>query len=299
MPSAMSLHELEREARIRLRKLAVPGSYLDTGGNAAAFAEMTPRNAYARPVASWDRRLVAQFEAHGWIRRNPLGQLELSNGGRRWLQDRELKLPAAKTGRSANGNRAAKARPAASTAMAGADVVINDAESPLAWLASRKGADGRPLLSQDMYDAGERLRRDFETGQMSDRVTAQWGVTLKSGAHGRSGIAESGLTCSERALDARQRVWRALQHVGPGLSSILLEVCCLASGLEMAERHLNWPKRSAKLVLIIALERLAGHYGYGAGGSAPRRGLQMWGMTDYRPDLLGHLEEAAGQPDGK
>jgi hypothetical protein len=174
-------------------------------------------------------------------------------------------------------------------------IVVDDAESPLAWLASRKGPDGRPLLTQQMFDAGERLRRDFEAGQMSQRVTAQWGASIMPGARGRSGLPGQTLTQTEQALAARQRVWNALQHAGPGLSSVLLEVCCLASGLEAAERHLKWPKRSAKLVLLIALERLVQHYGYdGKPACALINQLQMWGAEDYRPELLGHLAKHQG-----
>jgi hypothetical protein len=103
-------------------------------------------------------------------------------------------------------------------------VVVDDAESPLAWLASRKGPDGRPLLSQQMFDAGERLRRDFEAGQMSDRVTAQWGASIMPGARGRSGLPGQTLTavkghwrrangsgrlCSMRDRDCRLCCWRS------------------------------------------------------------------------------------------
>ncbi|MFP4003568.1 MAG: DUF6456 domain-containing protein, partial [Alphaproteobacteria bacterium] len=48
---------------------------------------------------------------------------------------------------------------------------------------------------------------------------------------------------------------------GPGLADALLQVCCHLKGLEEAERALGWPRRSGKLVLAIALERLAVHYG--------------------------------------
>jgi hypothetical protein len=172
------------------------------------------------------------------------------------------------------------------------EIVVNDAESPLAWLAGRKGPDGKPLLSQAMFDAGERLRRDYETARMGSRITACWDAAAQP-LNKRCGPGpDARLSHSERVVAARQRVWRALEAAGPGLSSILLEVCCLASGLETAERHLKWPKRSAKLVLVLALDRLAAHYGYDRGAQGGRGGrITSWGLTDFRPDLLGHLEE--------
>jgi hypothetical protein len=38
-------------------------------------------------------------------------------------------------------------------------VLINDSESPLAWLARRKGRDGRGLISPNQYIAGEKTPR--------------------------------------------------------------------------------------------------------------------------------------------
>ena len=35
---------------------------------------------------------------------------------------------------------------------------FNDAENPLTWLRARRGRDGRPLISEVQYLAGERLR---------------------------------------------------------------------------------------------------------------------------------------------
>ena len=277
MPSAISRHQLEREAKVLLRKLAADGCYLMplAGAKSGQWGLMTARNGHKRPVASMDASMIASMQVCGWLEQNPLGCMILSGGGRAWLAAQGIKVrQPEKAGKS----------------QAEATAAVNMAESPLAWLAGRKGPDGKPMLSPDMMQAGERLRRDFETGQMGERVTSQWGASIMPGQRGRAGMADVGLNRSERALAARQRVWRALQHVGPGLSSILLEVCCLASGLEAAERHLKWPKRSARLVLLIALERLAQHYGYGD-ESVPRgaAGLQVWGLPDYRPDLLGHL----------
>ena len=42
-----------------------------------------------------------------------------------------------------------------------ASVLANDSESPLAWLARRKGRDRRAMVSPDQFVAGERLRADL------------------------------------------------------------------------------------------------------------------------------------------
>jgi hypothetical protein len=79
-------------------------------------------------------------------------------------------------------------------------------------------------------------------------------------------------------LAARSRVERALKAAGEGLSTILLEVCCLERGLEAAERRLGWPSRSGKVVLRLALSRLALHYGLRPPAEPSRGSLDGFGL---------------------
>jgi hypothetical protein len=135
-------------------------------------------------------------------------------------------------------------------------VTIDLSESPLLWLHRRRGADGNTLIGDAAFAAGERLRADFTFGNMSPRVTLNWSAAVQGSRN------PHGADPSDSALAARQRVRRALDRVGPELSGILLDVCCFLKRLEDVERDRKWPARSAKIILSLALARLARHYGY-------------------------------------
>lgn len=141
-------------------------------------------------------------------------------------------------------------------------VAVNDAESPLAWLRRRKGTDGAPFLDEAQFAAGERLRDDHARAAIGPMLARPaWGALATGTGQGRSpagGLAEIG----DAVLDARARVERARMAVGPELFPVLVDVCCDLKGIETVERLRNWPPRSGKLVLQLALTRLARHYGY-------------------------------------
>lgn len=128
-------------------------------------------------------------------------------------------------------------------------VTVNLAESPLSWLHARGHLDAR------RFAAGERLRADFETAQIAPGITMRWDpVRVKGGGGG------DGLTPSERQLAARRRFEGAMAAAGPGLKDVLWRVVCALEGLPDAEKGLGWPARSGKLVLGLALDRVAGFY---------------------------------------
>ena len=70
-----------------------------------------------------------------------------------------------------------------------------------------------------------------------------------------------------------------MEALGPGLSDVVFRVCCFLEGLETAEKRLGWSARSGKVVLKIALERLALHYGIAA---APQRWTELIRLSPRR-----------------
>ena len=161
----------------------------------------------------------------------------------------------------------------------GIAVAVNTRESPLAWLATRKDRDGRPMISAAAFEAGQRLHCDHERGHQRARVTQSWDA---SGVHA-DGPRER-MSVGEAAAAARRRVEMALEEVGPGFAEVLVAVCCQENGLEDVEKRHRWPARSGKVVLRLALDRLAAHYGIGTAATGrPARQLLQWGTADYRP----------------
>jgi hypothetical protein len=72
--------------------------------------------------------------------------------------------------------------------------------------------------------------------------------------------APSGLNRTERMMQAKHRFDSALITLGPDLSDIAWRVICVGESIPAAEREMSWPVRSGKIVLKIALDRLAAFY---------------------------------------
>lgn len=126
-------------------------------------------------------------------------------------------------------------------------VTVNRRESPLAWLAARR------LVTARQNEAGERLQADYERAALSPTVTMRWSPRVDGGAAVRVDPAEA-------RLAAKRRFDAAIAAAGPGLSDVLWRVVCAGESLPDSERALGWPTRSGRLVLTLALDRLADHY---------------------------------------
>jgi hypothetical protein len=162
---------------------------------------------------------------------------------------------------------------------------VNEAESPLAWLARRKDRDGRPFIAPEQLAAGERLRADFTRAGLSPRVTANWIAPV---AQGRRSHDAGAASFADFVLAAKVRLARTLDAVGPEFAGLLLDVCCFLKGLETVERERRWPPRTARIVLSLALERLARHYGIFTEARGPARApTRAWQAEGARPTIDG------------
>lgn len=132
------------------------------------------------------------------------------------------------------------------------------AESPLIALARRRDKNGKPYLADDLVAAGERIREDYELAQMDLRGKQIWEKYLNALKTGEP-VAEPKFS-NENQKAAHDRTREALRDLGPGLGDAVLRCCCFLEGMETTEKEMDWAARSGKIVLKIALQRLAFHH---------------------------------------
>lgn len=128
-------------------------------------------------------------------------------------------------------------------------VTVNQAESPLGWLRARGLIDAR------QFEAGERLRADYEMAALAARITMAWSDRV-DGGRGAAG----GLDPTLAQIAAKRRFDAAIAATGKGLCDVLWRVVCAGEALPVAEKALGWPQRAGRLVLTLALDRLADCY---------------------------------------
>ncbi len=240
-----------------------------------------------RQVNCWPKSQIESLLKCGWLEKKET-VLVLTDKGRSALRREKLKreeIRLAEKGTSGAQVGGAKAQ----RNRVRDDVGVIRAESPLHYLANRKKADGSHYLTASQIEAGERLCSDFDRGQLVKTLGINWQ---------RLGEAEGSVSKNARranagpdfgvvAQDAQDRFRAALKYVGEEFADPLIDFCCFQKGLEEMERTRNWPARSAKLVLSLALARLARHYGLFDEASGPsRNAMRHWGTQDYRPSLL-------------
>ena len=177
-------------------------------------------------------------------------------------------------------------------------VAVRNEKSVLDWLRRRRQKDGRQMISEIEYRAGDRIRRDFWQARMTPSITTNY--CSASGGTNSSFGGDRALNLQQAALDARERVRMALDAVGSDYSNLLIDICCLDKKLTDVELHSGWPKRSGKLILQFALRQLARHYKMDR--QAPiahvmEDTIRHWGSDNYRPNIEFDWEQTTSTDD--
>ncbi len=294
----LSPRALNREASIVIRKMIKQKAWLEKrqSNKRSAYglraqslkpqslkqwAFMSPRTKPDAKLHIIETEIVDAMRQKGWLIQDPTGALVISSAVNpnenekspnppNFVQQHQLQVPIV--------IKDEEQRTIFTT--------INDAECPLGWMRARKDKSGKPLLDDFQFEAGERIRMDFTIAQLSPRITANWDFSGGTSPRG-GGQSSNNLEMSEKVVAAKQRLFRALDVLGPEMSSIVLEICCVMNGLEAAERALGWPRRSGKLVLQIALTKLSQHYGIAIvdSKSVRKKAIRHWGQNGYQPKV--------------
>lgn len=245
-----------RVAARALERLSEPEAFLMIADGAAKAGVFCRKNRFRRPLGLLTLEAASELAARDWVRcltrTSHSAKYVITEAGRAWLRSvlaREAETPpAAPSGCICE----APAAPAPAPQLRG-----SLAETPLAWLATRRGADGAPFLTPAEVEAGERLIGDFEAAHLAGDAVQDWRGLVAPRACGRDAAP---------AALAAERLGRALEALGSGLADAALRTCCLREGLESTERRMGWSARSGKVVLKIALQRLSDHYGLARAG---------------------------------
>ncbi|MBL1431308.1 MAG: hypothetical protein COA60_007375 [Robiginitomaculum sp.] len=137
-------------------------------------------------------------------------------------------------------------------------VRVNVEASPLLKMYRQRDKFGKRFLSDREFAAGEKLRNDYACSNMGRMSGSNWtGVARDKSVALSVTFADGNIN----AIDAKRRVMEALAWSGPMLDRVLFSVLLREQGLNSLEMDRHWPSRSAKIVLKIALARLALHYG--------------------------------------
>ncbi|MDX2236318.1 MAG: DUF6456 domain-containing protein [Hyphomonadaceae bacterium] len=130
-----------------------------------------------------------------------------------------------------------------------------DPRGPAARLARWRDGAGAAFFTPAEIAAAQRLRADWEQGQIGLTPAADWRAPPRGSAARGAGGREGALAIG---LDARARVAQALAALAPPLRAVATAAVLEDRAIAEIERAQRWPARSAKVALKLALAQLAG-----------------------------------------
>jgi hypothetical protein len=149
-------------------------------------------------------------------------------------------------------------------------------ESSLLRLASARNGE-EAFLAPHHLAAANRFERLIARAMLGPRLTMSYDPARASG--GQRGTGNAVVEMTDTAAEARQKLNRLASGLPRDCWNVVFDVCGMGKGLQTIETERAWPRRSAKLVLRVALDQLAGEFGLlphvaGSAGGATRNWLE-------------------------
>lgn len=170
------------------------------------------------------------------------------------------------------------------TLVASPDGVQVNVGSDVLLRLGRPDRNGEPFLEPHQLAAGERVAKWADRAHLRARVTMSYAADRTAG---RSGTRGSTADLGDMAMDARKQLAEMHRTLPRECAEVVLDVCVYEKGLQEIEAERGWPRRSAKLVLRIGLDLLAGYFGLApvATGEHSRR-PHRWHEAGARPTVF-------------
>lgn len=245
--------ELERESRIILQIMLKQLHYIKKlpFNEVALYREKPNQKIFVKklPIA-----IIEFMVKNGWL--SYQGEnYKPTIIGKKWLENFlyfiEINMDKKMTNEKQNTPKSIANR--ANVAMLEIDI------SPIVKLYNRQRNIAYKYLKERHLYAGQRLFKNFLNANLQPNITMDWNKLNSVKQNHYMGKKESGF--SENNYIARTKLYDSLKHVGEEFSAILVEICIFGNGLEATEKTMNWPARSGKLLLTLALDKLADFYG--------------------------------------
>lgn len=164
---------------------------------------------------------------------------------------------------------------------------VTPSESNQVLTRLARGAD--PYLSDHHIEAAGRVARWFERACLRQKVTMVY-EPVQTGGKNTGPRDRNAL--GDMAIDARKALNRIYEVLPRECAETVIDVCGFEKSLQKVEQERQWPRRSAKLVLRIGLEKLAADLGLApAATGIARKGLSSWIGEGARPTGFGPVEQ--------
>jgi hypothetical protein len=186
---------------------------------------------------------VLQLRAQGVVSIKQNGQVIARPEARAWLKRKRL----AKAQSEAMKN-------VANTATA--IISANDTITRLAKVPCKAVKGEGAFLAPHHVETANRISALVQKAQIRAHITQNLDALAMPKQSGNGSAAEIG----DFAMDCRNQLTALLDILPNDCARVLLDVCGFDKGLQQIEFEMQWPRRSAKLVLRMALDHAANHW---------------------------------------